>query len=583
MILQALTRHYEDLLALGEIQRPGWGLAKVSYGLQIDQNGQILALLPLKVAREQGKKTVWAPRSMEVPMPSKHTVNIAPSFLCDNAGYLLGMDGKGKPERTQRCFEASKALHLSLLEASNEPAARAICAFFANWDPLQGREHPILLPYEEDLLSGANLVFWYGTQSVVDIAPIRQIWQAHYDQKGEGAQMPCLVTGKRGTVARIHPAIKMIQGGQPSGMALVSFNAPAFCSYGKEQSLNAPVSEYAAFAYTTALNHLLTDRAHVQVLGDMTIVCWAEGGERVYQDFGMASMYGTYGSEEPISNADLRAALSALARGESVDWQEQRLDPQTHFYILALSPNASRLSVRFFLQDTFGNIIRHLQEHHARLEIVRPAYDQMETLSLWRLLAETVNPNAREKAASPQMAGDVLRSILTGGRYPATLLNGVMLRIRAEREVTRGRAAILKAYYLRNAHQGCPEEVLQVQLNEASNYLPYVLGRLFSVLEAIQHAANPGINATIRDKYFNSAAAMPASIFPLLLNLAQKHLRKLDTGMRVYYDRQLCELTARIQQTYPTRLTLAEQGAFQLGYYHQTQKRYTKKEDVQNA
>ena len=168
------------------------------------------------------------------------------------------------------------------------------------------------------------------------------------------------------------------------------------------------------------------------------------------------------------------------------------------------------------------------------------------------------------------------------GRYPATLLNGVMLRIRAEREVTRGRAAILKAYYLRNAHQGCPEEVLQVQLNEASNYLPYVLGRLFSVLEAIQHAANPGINAD-QGQILQQCGGHAGQYLPLLLNLAQKHLRKLDTGMRVYYDRQLCELTARIQQAYPTRLTLAEQGAFQLGYYHQTQKRYTKKEDVQNA
>ena len=181
------------------------------------------------------------------------------------------------------------------------------------------------------------------------------------------------------------------------------------------------------------------------------------------------------------------------------------------------------------------------------------------------------------------MAGDLLRAILSGSRYPSTLLTLTALRIRAEREVTRGRAAILKAYYLRNQTPACPKEVLTVELNENSSYLPYVLGRLFSVLEGLQNAANPGINSTIKDKYFNSAAATPATIFPLLLNLSEKHLRKLGTAQKVYYSKQIGGLVKRIQETYPARMTLPEQGAFQLGYYHQTQKRYTKKEEIENV
>ena len=160
--------------------------------------------------------------------------------------------------------------------------------------------------------------------------------------------------------------------------------------------------------------------------------------------------------------------------------------------------------------------------------------------------------------------------------YPATLLDGVALRIRAERNVSRGQAAVIKAYYLRNSSNPKLKEVMTVELNEQSTYLPYVLGRLFAVLEAVQQSANPGINATIKDRYFNSASATPSSVFPLLINLAQKHLAKLDGGLSLYYQKKIADLIDRITQTLPARMTLPEQGAFQLGYYHETQKRYAK-------
>lgn len=167
---------------------------------------------------------------------------------------------------------------------------------------------------------------------------------------------------------------------------------------------------------------------------------------------------------------------------------------------------------------------------------------------------------------------------MTGGRYPATLLNGVTLRIRAEQDITRGRAAILKAYYTRNKSALCPEEVLTVELNEQSNYTPYVLGRLFAVLEDVQSMASPGLNATIKDRYFNSACATPAVVFPTLLKLAQKHLQKLSTGSSIYFNQQITNLMSRMNAPFPARMTLPEQGAFEIGYYHQTQKRYEKKQ-----
>ena len=255
------------------------------------------------------------------------------------------------------------------------------------------------------------------------------------------------------------------------------------------------------------------------------------------------------------------------------------MDPNMEFYVLGLSPNAARLSVRFFLRNSFGAFLRNAQTHQQRLEIIKPTYDKFDTIPMWKLLDETVNQNSRDKTPAPNMAGEVLRSVLTDTRYPATLLNGVVLRIRAEHSVTRGRAAILKAYYLKNTHFDVPKEVLTVSLNPDSTNVPYNLGRLFSLLEAVQAAANPGINATIKDKYFNSASATPAIVFPVLVNLAQKHLKKLDTGLRTYYDKQITELISKLGESYPPRMSLPQQGCFQLGYYHQTQSRFEKKEE----
>lgn len=575
MILQALTQRYEDLLKLGKISGSGWGPAKISYGLEIAEDGQVIGLISLKAERQMGKKITAAPRTMEVPMPVSRSVNIKANFLFDHSGYLLGIDENGVDGRTAECFTASKQLHLSLLSGLDSPAAKAVAAYFQYWRPESASGHPALAEDWDELMSGANLIFWFRGDPVTADPLIRQAWQAHYDAPGDGPVMPCLITGKSGPIALTHPAIKGVRGAQSSGAALVSFNAPAFCSYGREQNANAPVSEYAAFAYTSALNHLLADAKHSRVIGDTTVVCWAEGGEDAYGEAGLAALYG---DDERLTESDLKGVLDGLAKGESVGWQGIILEPGRRFYVLGLAPNAARLSVRFFLEDNFGQFIERINAHYQRLEITRPSYDNFKILPLWKLLSETVNQKSKDKSPSSLMTGALLRSILSGGRYPAALLNETMLRIRAERNITRGRAAILKAYYLRNEHQKCPKEVLKVELNEASANIPYALGRLFSLLESVQQAANPGVNATIKDKYFNSAASTPAVIFPLLINLAQKHFRKLSDGQRIFYEKQIGALTLLIGENYPRRMTLPEQGAFHLGYYFQTQKRYEKKE-----
>jgi CRISPR-associated protein Csd1 len=579
MILQALTRYYEDLLSRGEIAAPGWAPAKISLALYINENGELTQIVPTMVEGTKGKKTVMQPQLMVLPAAVKRTVSIASNFLWDNSAYLLGIDQKGKPERSRECFAAAAKLHHAVLGSVDSPNARAILAFFDTWEPERAAEHPALIRQLDDVTAGGNLVFRVDGRKVEEDAAIREAWQRYRDGGESGVKMQCLVTGKEDEIAAVHPSVKGVRDAQSSGAALVSFNAPAFCSYGREQNYNAPVGKYAAFAYTAALNHLLADSDHVQHIGDTTVVCWAEGADDAYPGFFSAVIGGgTYGG---LSDNDLRAALKRLANGLPCD--DLGVDPNRPFYILGLAPNAARLSVRFFLRDSFGKLMENVNAHYERMEIVRPAYEKFNYLPLWSLLRETVNLNSRDKAPSPAMAGATARAIFSGARYPASLLEAVMLRIRAERDITWGKAAIIKAYYLKNPHEDCPKEVLTVSLNEASTNPAYTLGRLFSVYEAVQQAANQGINATIKDKYFNSAAAMPASIFPVLNNLCQKHLRKLDARQHVYYDKQIMKLKGVLNENYPARMTLAQQGSFDLGYYHQTQKRYTKKEEKENV
>lgn len=576
MILQALTEYYRTLEGQGKLSAPGWSPVKVSFALCIDQSGALEQVISLQTAQPKGKKTVLAPQSIILPAPVKRSSGVAANFLCDNSSYILGVDNKGKPRRTAECFAACQTLHEDILKDVDCPAAKAILSFFHTWQPEQAATHPALTEYWEDIIAGANLVFRFDGAFVHTDPAIRQAWNAHYQTADDGPEMVCLVTGEKGPVELVHPSIKNVQGAQPSGAALVSFNAPAFCSYAKEQNLNAPTSKYAAFAYTATLNYLLTDRDHVYRMGDATVVCWAKGGGDAYQNlFGFAF----FGQQTSYTLTDIQGALKNLCAGQTVEFEAQRLDPNMEFYVLGLSPNAARLSVRFFLRNTFGAFLQNVQAHQQRLEIAKPAFDKFDTIPLWKLLDETVNHNSRDKTSAPNLAGEVLRAVLTNTRYPATLLNGVTLRIRAEHAVTRGRAAILKAYYLQNPHSDVPKEVLTVSLNPDSTNQAYNLGRLFSILEAIQSAANPGINSTIKDKYFNSASATPAHVFPVLMNLAQKHLKKLDGGLRTHYDKQLTELMAKLGECYPTRMNLPQQGAFQLGYYHQTQARYEKKEE----
>lgn len=583
MILQALVKHYENLVEEEKVSKQGWCSAKVSYEIELSKEGEIKNIICLKIEEERGKKTVIRPQNLLVPEMVTRSSGVSANFLCDNAKYLLGIsqekDEKNK-KRAEECFLAARDKHLSLLNHAEGEMAKAICLFFQNWKPEKAMEYPKISENWEDITDGGNLIFGMGTHYAQDDMQIKRIWDNRKMEINQEAKGICLVTGEQEEISRIHRGIKGVPGAQSSGAALVSFNAPSFESYGKEQSYNAPVGKYAEFAYTTALNYLLSDRKYSLQIGDTMVVFWAESGKTDYQDAFLECM------EPPIDNQEeLKGLFERIQEGKPIIIKGNELNPEQRFFILGLAPNAARLSVRFFYENSFGKILTNISEHYKRMEIIKPKWEENQYLGVQEMLFETVNKKSTDKKPISNMATMTFRAILSGDRYPARLYSDTLIRIRAEQDEKKlswKRMSIIKTYLIHNYKWKEGENYMG--LNEESNDIAYVLGRLFSVLESIQADANPGIQATIRDRYFNSACGTPASVFPVLIKLKNSHMKKIGRekeGTKKYYEKLFADIMWKIneQEGFPKRLSLEEQGKFALGYYHQIQKKYEKREE----
>ncbi len=582
MMLQGLVNYYERLEASGEVAPPGFSSEKISFALVLNADGSVKEVQDMR--DHTGKKPV--PRILRVPQAIKRAVNIAPNFLWDKTAYVFGAGGASK--RLIEEHKAFIALHEKLLGASDDEGLKALLLFLQGWTS----ERYQILSYHEDMLD-QNVVFRFGNEHnfIHERPAAKSIW-ANYISSSESARGLCLVTGEEGAIARLHPSIKGVPGGQMGGASIVSFNLDAFRSYGKEQGANAPISERAAHAYGTALNDLLS-RDHgvdektkrrnytnrVQI-GDATTLFWAaaEGG-RAADEARQAELCVSWLFDPPLTDeqeeSQIRPFLHQIEAGRGVE-ELNALDihPETRFFILGLSPNAARLSVRFFLQTTLGEIVVNAGKHFQDMNIephrwtIPPA--------LWRLLRETAAQGKSENVSSV-LAGEFARAIFTGGRYPRSLLSLTLLRIRADGEINERRIALIKACIARDFRLKFEQENVPVALDIHETNPAYRLGRLFCMLEKIQRAALGRVNASIRDKFFSSASANPARVFPLLLRGSQDHLgkiRKKGGGLSHWFDQQIAEIMHGLpaHQPFPSTFRMEDQGRFAVGYYHQDYK-----------
>lgn len=619
MILQALVRYYETLLKQGKIEKQGWTKENVSDKLILNERGELIGVLSVRKSEIRKNKEVNIDIKLTVPEHQGRTSGIRAYFLCDKLSYLLGLVDekqiienvekdfstnlseeqkkdaiqkaiqKGKNQALKE-FEASRELHHKVLDGCNNPVAKAILSFFDHWDPSIGFNHTVIQQNKNELLQSSNLVFQVNEFDAIKEEEIKNCW-IHREDKNK-VLGSCLVTGKNNVpIAVTHPKVKGVKGALQNGASIVSFNTPAVESFGHadDQGLNAPVSEYAAFAYTTALNQLIRE-GNSLLCGDTTVVFWAQSGEPLYQQVYLGFL-------DPSGNGEnkedtVKAVLEKILQGMAADVDGITLSPDEPFYVLGLAPNAARLSVRFFWQNTFGVTLKHLQNHQDRLKIVRPAWekDRGAYLPLWRLLKESVNPKATKKQALPLLAGSLLRSILQDAPYPEAMYQQFLLLIRAESgkvKISYPRAAFVKAYLLKN-HQEKWGGKITMNVNENCKAVPYVLGRMFAVLERLQrNSSESEVKTTIKDLYFNAACATPGAVFPVLLKLANAHLKKLgrtNKGLAVNTQKKLGSLMEKIPMPdegnpIPVRQTLDEQGMFILGYYQENQANFTKKEE----
>lgn len=600
MLLQRLVESYEVMLEDEGCEVPTYGycMANVHYAAVISKEGELKSLVSLKVLNDAGKK--YVPVSMVVPQQAKKTSGISSNFLCENATYVFGVDFKDKPSKAKQSFEAFRERHLEILEGLDNAECQAFVAFIENWDYENPLNHRVIEENYDDL-SGANIIFQYEGNKLAFLHEndqVKRVWEEK-NNDAQGDVMQCLVTGETSPVSRLHPLVKGLMYGQSMGNTLVGFNAVAYESYGrhKDQGLNSPVSEYAAFAYGTALNHMLADRDHRLVIGDTTTVFWAASKDQGIKDC-MAMIF----NPDELAKIDeasggairdtravreMKSIFYKLSQGQPIEGVQHVFDDTTKVFILGLSPNAARISVRFMVEDSFGDFLTKSLGHYKDMRIEKQYDSEPDAISLWRMLNETIPPasGAKAKMASPVLAGSVMRAVVQGLQYPDTLYKAILLRIKAEKKINYVKASIIKGYLTRKLAPDKKERaVLTMSLNQQSDAKPYVLGRLFAVLEKAQEDANPGakLNTTIKDRYFTSASATPGIIFPRLLALSNHHIKKSEYGSTT--ERRIQAIMDKLyveDKPFPTRLTTEEQGIFILGYYHQRNAFYRKSEEAE--
>jgi CRISPR-associated protein Csd1 len=574
-MLAALARAYDRMPGLPQ---PGYSTEKIGFVIGLNADGSVASVSDLR--ESDGKKRL--PRMLQVPQGVKRTVGIAPNLLWDKTAYVIGVTA-GEGRRTAEEHAAFKERHIEIIGASTDEGLVALRRFLERWMPDQ-----FVPPMWTDEMRDANVVFALESERLDgtflhDRPASRDLVAGDEIATSDGPI--CIVTGVHGKVARLHPAIKNIWRGQSSGGAIVSFNLDAFNSYGHEQGENAQVSEQAAFKYTTALNALLAGTSNRMQIGDASTVFWADASAHVAKaaEDVFDQMVNQVSEERQAEKVGI--VLERIRRGMPLRDAAADLIPElaegVRFHVLGLAPNAARISIRFSFEDDFDVLAENYRRYVEDLRVLPAPRDPYPPL--WRYLIETAALGKRENV-QPNLAGDTMRAILTGSRYPMTLLSAVLTRIRADGEVNALRVGLLRALLRRNFNM---VKEAPVSLDPDNRNKGYLLGRLFALYESAQTAAlGRNVNATIKDKFYASASASPRRVYPLLDRNSVNHLSKVGKqrpGQRVNLEKAIAEIMGAMapgEDPFPASLPAEDQALFGLGYYHQRNAQFSKPDNA---
>lgn len=573
MILQSLVDYYWRRAAdpNSGIAPYGWEWKALPFIIEIDTDGLLVQIVDTREA--EGKRTVAQP--FLVPQGPKRSVGVASNLLWDNVEYVLGIPVKGNPERVTRQHDAFRVNITEVFGPEPvDPGIRAVVRFLDSLTP-SVLERQSVWP---ELAAANNPFLSFRLSGEADLICRRPAVVAAIDSGTSEPDGRCLVTGERVEIARLHPAIKGVRGTNTTGGSLVSFNLEAFESYRQSQGANAPVGTPAAFAYTTALNDMLRHRS--RTLAGSTIVYWAERQDASAIENAFAQIITEAAIDDPLSGTRaVEAILDSVRFGAPITG-----DDDSRFFVLALAPNAARISVRSMQVTTIKDLATAITHHFQDLAIVSPPFISAHP-SLSRLLSATAQQGKSENVP-PSLAGDVIRAVLLDRPYPSSLLRAAVRRAR----VAAGErydplpylAALIKASLNRASRPPRPSSTwkeLTVALDPENPNPAYRLGRLFAILERAQEIASGGdLNATIRERFYGAASTSPVTVFARLLTLKNHHVAKFEGhGQRIWIEGLIGDVMTGID-AFPARLTLEGQALFAVGYYHQRQALFIKHE-----
>lgn len=598
MLIQALCDYYDELAKDGRVVPEGYSEQAVHYLIALTEEGNIGGIIDYRVKAQYeakgGKlKERFDPRIITLPQRTEKP-GIDSNFVEHRPLYIFGLNyenGSFSPDdktgKARKSHEAFVQKNLEYTEGLNSPMINAYRNFIIGWIPENETDNSFLTSLGKEYKNSYFAFCLYEDNSVLlhkDKLINERVTELFSNQADEDVHYSeCAVTGESLPIARIHGKIKGVAGGLASGTVLIGYKTSAGCSYCNEQSYNSNVSELAMKKYTFALNYLLADRKHKTVIDDVTVVYWATGGEKTEQYSDIFDLFFNDNGGEPDDKMD-RAQTEKMLKdtfelAKSSELTKERLtalaeiDDSIDFYIVGLKPNASRVAVKFIYRRKFADILFNIAKHQADMTII----GRDRRIPLWRLKKELVSPKSTDQNVDPSLLSAIFKSIIYDSPYPVYLLSTLVTRVKTDRDINDVRAGTIKACINRKSRAANEKEELQVALDISNTNQAYLCGRLFAVLERIQKQALGDVNRSIKDAYFASAASKPSLVFPKLISLSQNHMKKLDEGKNVYYNKLIEEIIDKLDGQFPDTLSLTDQGKFMIGYYHQDKDFYTKK------
>lgn len=572
MILKALYDYYQRKSNLGEIAPLGFEDKAIPFLVVINSDGKLVSL------EDTSSETEKRGRVYRLPNNNGRSSNIDANLLWDNLEYVFGFPKSDSAKDIEAANKKSKAFAEKIIKLSemypNNKDFLAVRKFVEN--PNRLAEAESMPEWAKCVkIAGCNVTFKIdGTREIVaENSDVADFLGRSMNTSSDGQKFVCLITGEKTAPVMTHGGFTI---GATAGVKLVSFQASSgYDSYFKKQGENAPVSLYAELAYTSALSNLLSSKTNRVGIGGLQIVFWSDSEHsEIENDFG--SLFGISASDNPDGWV---SSISALYKSVFTG-REQALEDRK-FFVLGVDANKTRMIVRFFIADTERAIGRRIAEHFSDFDMVRKPSER-ELFSVFNILS-AVSQGNDVKNIPPNIEGALVSSILSGGMYPQSLQLQCLNRIRADRVITRIRAAILKAYLNRkNRILNNKEREIKVSLDIENNDAGYLCGRLFAVLERIQETAlGKNVNATIVDRFYGSASATPMLVFGRLIDLSNHHLSKIDNQATVVFlKKAIGEIMNKMPASgLPSHLSLDEQSRFAIGYYHQRQDFFKSKEE----